>query len=85
MLAFLFCLLPFVPTAAADNCTGVWTGQLTLDGKGHEIQFVLKHQEELSGNLQIEEDSAGLRSTSSPASMAFSRVTRSVTRRRASA
>ena len=61
MLALLFSFLLVVPFAAADDWTGVWTGELALDGKGHEIELVLEHGKQLSGNFKINEDTTGLR------------------------
>ncbi len=61
MRAPLFSLLLVGPLAAADDWTGVWTGKLALGGKGHEIELVLEHGKELSGNFKIDEDTTGLR------------------------
>ena len=47
--------------ASASDWTGVWTGDLILSGKGHEIELVLEHGEQLSGKFKIDEDVAGLR------------------------
>lgn len=61
MLELLSSFLLVAPLAAADDWTGVWTGELTLDGKGHEIELVLEHGRQLLGNFKIDEDTTGLR------------------------
>lgn len=61
MITFLASYLLVAPSATADIATSVWNGRLTLDGSGHEIELVLEHGRQSSGNLKIDEDTTGLR------------------------